>query len=190
MLILDVATRWSSTHQMLGTHIWFTSQALKHLLTRTLVSGRALDFKQAIIDYTAQDRNELRDYRLTDADWAALEIVEHWLISFRCATLAMSATKTPMLSSVHAVYRSLQDSLRNSLTQLPDTCEPRLKAALIAAHKKLSDYYWKIDEESPFYLWSARKWTNYPAALSDMFQSLIRVSCTRGSRAIVRRRKA
>lgn len=152
MLILDVAMRWSSTHQMLGS---FYSCSLCGTWSDKCV-GRALDFKDIIIAYTEQDRNDLRDFRLSDADWAALEIVEHWLVSFRYATQAMSATKTPMLSSVHAVYRGLQEACRESLRKLPDSCNPRLKAALIAAHKKLSDYYWKIDNESPFYLWASR----------------------------------
>lgn len=134
MLILDVVTRWSSTHQMLN---------------------RAVDFRTVIDDYTAHDRNGLLKFRLGEEDWSAVCIVERWLVAFRCATLAMSATKTPMLSTIHAVFRGLQESLRDELKALPDDCNPRLKAALLAAHKKLSDYYWKIDNESPFYLWAS-----------------------------------
>lgn len=117
--------------------------------------ARALLFKNAIDDFTAQDRNNLRAYRLSEDDWAALKIVEDWLYSFRAATTQMSATKRPMLSSVHAIFRGLQSSLRANLAALPDTCNPRLKQAVLDAHRKLSDYYWKFDTESPFYLWSA-----------------------------------
>ncbi|KZV91465.1 hypothetical protein EXIGLDRAFT_615677, partial [Exidia glandulosa HHB12029] len=134
MLILDVVTRWSSSHQMMA---------------------RSLIFQEAIDEYTAHDKNKLRQYRLSSADWDAIAIVERWLRLFRSATLQMSATKRPMLSLVHAIFRTLQQSLRESLSQLPNTCHPRLKAALIAAHRKLSDYYWKFDDESPFYLWAS-----------------------------------
>ncbi|EJD42010.1 hATC-domain-containing protein [Auricularia subglabra TFB-10046 SS5] len=36
-----------------------------------------------------------------------------------------------------------------------DDCNARLKSAIIDAFRKLSDYYWKFNNESPFYLWAA-----------------------------------
>lgn len=134
MLILDARTRWSSTHQMLA---------------------RAVEFREIINDYTSNDKNDLRKYRLTGRDWEAISIVENWLQEFRGATLEMSSTRSPMLSSTHAIFRTLQSHLRQSLSNLPATCSQRLKDALIAAHQKLSDYYWRFDNESPFYLWAA-----------------------------------
>ncbi|KZW00769.1 hypothetical protein EXIGLDRAFT_576667, partial [Exidia glandulosa HHB12029] len=133
MLILDVVTRWCSSHQMIR---------------------RALEFRQAIDTYTQQDVNNLRDYRLSDAEWEAIGLVEKWLLLFRRATLEMSATKRPMLSTVHAIFRSLQQDLRTHLVGLPSDCEPKLREAILAAHRKLSDYYWKFDE-SLFYLWAS-----------------------------------
>lgn len=132
MLILDVKTRWSSTHQMLR---------------------RALDFRQAINDFVAKTR-ELRQYELSDADWVAIELVTKWLKAFRSATIQMSTTKRPMLSSAHAIFRGLQDSLRDDLAKLPDSAPRQLRHALMSAHHKLSDYYFKIDE-SPFYVWAS-----------------------------------
>jgi len=82
MLILDVKTRWSSTHQMLH---------------------RALDFRQAIDDFIAKT-HDLRQYELSDADWAGIELVMQWLKAFRSATTQMSTTKRPMLSSAHAIF--------------------------------------------------------------------------------------
>ena len=79
-----------------------------------------------------------------------------WLKSFRAATTQMSATRTPMLSTMHAVFHGLQDDIRDILRDLPDTASPSLKKGLTDAHLKLSDYYYKIDA-SPFYLWSSRK---------------------------------
>ncbi|EJD42082.1 hypothetical protein AURDEDRAFT_67986, partial [Auricularia subglabra TFB-10046 SS5] len=134
MRILDVITRWSSSHQMLG---------------------RAISFQDAIDDFTAHDRNNLRAYRLSSDDWIAIKTVEQWLRSFRSATTQMSKTKRPMLSSVHAIFRGLQQSLREALAALPADCNVRLKTTILESFRKLSDYYWKFDNESPFYLWAA-----------------------------------
>lgn len=68
----------------------------------------------------------------------------------------MSATKKPMLSTTHAIFRGLQDNLRHILKELPNSVPPELKAGLTDAHRKLSDYYHKFDE-SPYYTWAARE---------------------------------
>jgi hypothetical protein len=68
----------------------------------------------------------------------------------------MSATRTPMLSTTLAIFRGLQEDLRDTLRDLSDTASPSLKKGLVDAHLKLSDYYYKIDA-SPYYLWSSRK---------------------------------
>jgi hypothetical protein len=53
MLILDVKTRWSSTHQMLR------KQALLviHQLLITLSVGRALDYRLVIDDFVAKNKD-------------------------------------------------------------------------------------------------------------------------------------
>ena len=66
----------------------------------------------------------------------------------------MSATKTPMLSTTHAVFRGLQDDLKSILRDLPLSVPLSIKKGLTDAHRKLSDYYYKYDE-SPFYTWAA-----------------------------------
>ncbi|ESK82481.1 ac transposase [Moniliophthora roreri MCA 2997] len=117
-LILDVKTHWSSTHQMLC---------------------HALDYCSAVDSYIAKD-HDLRDsYDLYKADWEAIELVCQWLKAFRCATTQMSSTKCPMLFSIQAMFRSLQQEL---------------KEGLCSAHKKLSNYYTKFDK-SPYYVWVA-----------------------------------
>ena len=68
----------------------------------------------------------------------------------------MSRTKEPTLSTVHAIFRGLQEHIRTIISQLPPTVSPKLREGLIAAHTKLSDYYYKSDE-SPFYTWAASK---------------------------------
>ena len=149
MLILDVKTRWSSTHQMLR------KQALLviHQLLITLSVGRALDYRSVIDDFVAKNK-DLRKFEMHADDWDAIVLVAQWLKSFRSATTQMSTTKRPMLSSTHAIYRGLQESLRESLRDLPNNTPPQLKLGLTRAHRKLSDYYNKIDD-SPYYIWSS-----------------------------------
>ncbi|PBK63979.1 hypothetical protein ARMSODRAFT_839521, partial [Armillaria solidipes] len=132
MLILDVATRWSSTHQMLC---------------------RTLDFRDIIDSYVSRIC-ELQDFELSDADWKAIELVTRWLKTFRSATTQMSTTKISMLSTTHAIFWGLQDHLKKVLRSLPDGISPRLRDGVIAAHEKLSEYYYKYDE-SPLYTWAA-----------------------------------
>ena len=97
---------------------------------------------------------DLRPYELSAADWASIVLVTKWLKSFRSATTQMSTTKSPMLSTTHAIFRGLQEDLRQSLTELPDSSPSYLKNSLVKAHQKLSDYYTKLDD-SPFYIWAS-----------------------------------
>jgi len=95
-----------------------------------------------------------------------------WLQSFREATTQMSTTKQSMLSTTHAVFRGLQDDIKNILKDLPDDVDPTLKNGLVEAHRKLSDYFLKFDK-SDYYHWAARKffclhyqlYLKYPAVL-------------------------
>ena len=96
---------------------------------------------------------ELIQYRLTDDDWTSIEMVTDWLRLFQLATTQMSATKTAMLSSMHAIFRGLQAELKEIL-RTQKGLSPRLVQGLFNAHLKLSEYYYKIDE-SPFYLWAS-----------------------------------
>ncbi|KAJ2928008.1 hypothetical protein H1R20_g9078, partial [Candolleomyces eurysporus] len=132
MLILDVRTRWSSTYQMLC---------------------RAIAFHSAIDNYTAKNR-DLRSFELLDDDWAAAETVCSWLECFQSATRQMSATKTSMLSSTIAVFRGLQQQLKERIRMLPRNFSPEVRTALVNLHKKLSDYYFRFDT-SPYRTWAA-----------------------------------
>ncbi|KAF8440933.1 hypothetical protein L210DRAFT_3400461 [Boletus edulis BED1] len=132
MLILDVKTWRSSTHQMLR---------------------RAMDYHSVIDDFVAKNR-ELRKHELQDEDWKAIALVAHWLKLFQSATTQMSTTKHPMLSWTHAIFRGLQDSLADSLSSLPNNIPTPLRHGLLNAHWKLSDYYGKSDA-SPYYTWAS-----------------------------------
>ncbi len=114
-----------------------------------------MDFRDIIDSYVSRIR-ELRDFELSDADWQAIELVTGWLKTFRSATTQMSTTKISMLSTTHAIFRGLQDHLKQVLRSLPDGISPRLRDGIIAAHEKLGEYYYKYDE-SPLYTWAARE---------------------------------
>jgi hypothetical protein len=118
------------------------------------VLGRALQHREAINTYVYR-HDDLIQYRLTEEDWRAVEMVMRWLKSFHSATTQMSATKTPMLSSTHAIFRGLQAEIRDILRE-EQGLSPRLIQGLSDAHLKLSEYYYKFDE-SPFYLWASCK---------------------------------
>ncbi|KAK0435938.1 uncharacterized protein EV420DRAFT_1281402, partial [Desarmillaria tabescens] len=133
LLILNVQTHWTSTHQML----W-----------------HALDYWGAV-DIFITTHKELQDhYELSDEDWVAILMVTDWLKQFHLVTTKMSTTKTPMFSMMHATFYGLQQHFKEILTGLPDSTAPEIKQGLLDAHQKLSDYYYKFNA-SPFYIWAA-----------------------------------
>lgn len=121
--------------------------------------GRALDYRQSVNSFVHL-HTDLWPQLLSDEEWHTIDLVTTWLKSFRSATAQMSATKTPMLSTTHAIFRGLQEELRDTIRSLPKgTTSPRLIKGLTDAHRKLSDYYHTFDD-SPFYIWSSRKSNN------------------------------
>ena len=117
------------------------------------LAGWALDYQETINSYVTRNK-EVHAFELSNADWESIKMVTSWLKSFRVATTEMSATKTPMLSTTHAIFRGLQDDIKNILRSLPDTVSPNIILGLTDAHRKLSDYYYEFDA-SPFYTWAA-----------------------------------
>jgi len=116
-------------------------------------TGRALDYREVIDTYVAH-YHDLRNYELSEVDWEGIALVAGWLKSFRSATTQMSAMHHTTLSSTHAIFRGLQEQIKDILTGLPPTTSPTLVLGLTDAHRKLSDYYYKFDE-SPLYTWAA-----------------------------------
>lgn len=112
-----------------------------------------MDFAKEIDDFVGRHR-DLRALELDSDDWSAISLVAGWLKAFRSATTDMSKTKEPMLSTVHAIFRGLQDHIRTALAALPNSAPVRLTDGLIEAHKKLSEYYYRSDD-SPYYTWAA-----------------------------------
>lgn len=104
---------------------------------------------------TLRANRDLRDLELSEDEWSSIRLVASWLEKFRDATTQMSATHQPMLSYTHAIFRGLQEHLRESLRDLPAGLDPCIRNGLVAAHQKLSEYYYRFDQ-SPFYIWAAR----------------------------------
>jgi hypothetical protein len=129
------------------------------------MAGRSLDYKDEIDAFVSRYK-DLRQLQLDEEEWEAIALVAGWLKSFRAATVEMSRTKDPMLSTVHAIFRGLQEHIRTILSQLPATVSPKLREGLIAAHTKLSDYYYKSDE-SPFYTWAASMFITFFLSAHD-----------------------
>ena len=118
--------------------------------------GRALDYRDTIDSFVSRNK-DLHTLELSDTDWESLKLMTSWLKSFRLATTEMSATKVPMLSTTHAIFRGLQDDIKNILCNLPNSVSLKIKLGLTDVHCKLSDYYYQFDA-SPFYTWAACMW--------------------------------
>jgi formylmethanofuran:tetrahydromethanopterin formyltransferase len=127
MLILDIRTWWSSTHQMMCKLIDdVTLTSVDH------DTGRALDFLDQIDDFIFQNE-DLSNLALTEAEWESIAQVAGWLKAFQSATTQMSTMKQPMLSTTHAIFRGLQDEVHDTLRSLPDSscCTPEAEQVLL-----------------------------------------------------------
>ncbi|KAG6859467.1 hypothetical protein C0991_000651, partial [Blastosporella zonata] len=87
---------------------------------------------QSIIDAFLDLHKDLCALELSTEEWMAILQVSEWLKLFWIATTEMSQTKT----------------------KLPDNINITIKSGLLAAHQKLSEYYYWFDQ-SPFYTWAA-----------------------------------
>jgi hypothetical protein len=136
--------------------IIFTSLFLADRCGDAIMPGRALDYRNTIDCFVSRNK-DLHALELSNTDWESLKLVTSWLKSFRSATTQMSATKVPMVSTTHAIFRGLQEDIKNILRNLSNSVSPSIKLGLTDAHRKLSDYYYQFDA-SPFYTWAARMW--------------------------------
>ncbi|KAF8237019.1 hypothetical protein L208DRAFT_1520376, partial [Tricholoma matsutake] len=146
VLILDVKTRCSSTHQMMHKFSLFHTE----------------------IDNFVGHHCDLCALELAEDEWVTVAQVADWLKAFWSATMQMLTSKQPMLSMMHAIFRGLQEHIRQIYRNLPTSIAPKIKAGLLDAHWKLSDYYYKYDQ-SPFYIWAALldPCISYEGALAD-----------------------
>lgn len=117
--------------------------------------GRALYYlKEIDVFLSKRENRDLRDIELSNTEWEVIRTVTDWLFVFRKATVSMSTTKQPMLSNAHATLKGLQDKLRDSIKELPRSAAVGLRDALVAAHNKLGEYLFKVDE-SPYTVWAS-----------------------------------
>ncbi|KAF8808967.1 hypothetical protein BYT27DRAFT_7038267, partial [Phlegmacium glaucopus] len=80
--------------------------------------GQALDYCNTIDSFVSRNK-DLHAFKLSEGDWESIMLVTSWLKSFQSTTTEMSATKIPMLSTTHAIFRGLQDDIKNILCNLP-----------------------------------------------------------------------
>jgi hypothetical protein len=119
-LILDVRTRWNSTHAMIE---------------------RALKLREPL-DAVIKAYPDLTNYRLTDREWQLLERVLPLLAAFETATDYLCTDAHPTLNTAVLAY----DFLLKELDDYCNSCEGgeapgTIKAATKAAIKKLKRYY-------------------------------------------------
>ena len=74
-------------------------------------------YRDSVEHYVAANYRQLGGYDLSDNDWASSQ----QLCMFRAATTQMSVTSKPVISTIHAIFRGLQNNLRNTLCSLPST---------------------------------------------------------------------
>ncbi|KAH8930303.1 hypothetical protein BT69DRAFT_1311007 [Atractiella rhizophila] len=132
MLILDVRTRWGSTHDMLDL---------------------GLRYKDVIETYS--NRHELPSMlHLSEKEWNSVEQVCKWLAIFRQATYDMSMNKASCLSQTLGVYHSLLGFLKEEISRLTNTVvDKEYRQALLDCYYKLSDYHYRSDL-SPYYIYA------------------------------------
>ena len=126
-----------------------------HASSLTLnIIARALKFRKDIDGFIGFNK-ELRYLELDNSEWESISQVADWLKLFHAVTTQMSTTKGfSMLSTTHMIFRGLQDHIVNIFRLLPDSTPWGIKARLLDAHRKLSDYYYKFNH-SLLYTWSA-----------------------------------
>jgi hypothetical protein len=128
----------------------------KLMLSNMFHIGRALQYEAEINTFvTLRANKDLRDLELSEDEWSSIRLVASWLEMFCDATTQMSATHQPMLSHMHAIFCGFQEHLRASLQKLPSGIDLCIWDGLVAAHQKLSKYYYWFDQ-SLFYIWAAR----------------------------------
>ncbi len=114
--------------------------------------GHALDFQNEIDHFIGLNR-DLQSLELDKDEWAAIASVAEWLMAFHSVTTQMSTSRVSMLSTMHAIFRGLQEHVRKIYRDLPTGTAPKIMDGLLDAHKKLNDYYYKHGQSS-FYTWA------------------------------------
>jgi hypothetical protein len=124
-------------------------------------------YEDAIKGWLAMQNDSSAIPLLTEHEWDAIRLFAAWLAKFRAATTKMSPSKQMTLSAVHAVFQDLQNKLKMHLSTLSPFTPPELVAGLTAAHRKLSDYYYKFDQ-LPYYIWACCVYFSFKMFISRL----------------------
>ena len=123
-ILLDVATRWNSTHRMLE---------------------RVLYLRKAIDRYVLDHQDQLNT--VTEKQWELLELLCAFLFPFKHCTEALESTLKPGIDRVYWAYNRMFDEIED-LTATLRRREARrqgwskeLLAALVLMREKLEKYY-------------------------------------------------
>jgi hypothetical protein len=85
-----------------------------------LIPSLALDFTAEIDNFIGHNHDP-QALELDPDDWAAISQVSGWLKAFQSAMTEMSKMKKLMLSTVHAIFKGLQDHMSSILQELPNS---------------------------------------------------------------------
>jgi hAT family C-terminal dimerisation region/Domain of unknown function (DUF4413) len=132
-LILDVPTRWNSTHAMIE---------------------RACELREPLSELIRAQHDLLE---LSDKEWELLEITAQLLVAFDIATHRLSADSYPTLNQAVPIYNYLFNKLEDLhglcgdesdcqedaaiFAQCNPACKRIFRNAIQAAHDKIHDYY-------------------------------------------------
>jgi hAT family protein len=132
-ILIDVVTRWNSTHRMLE---------------------RVLYLRKAIDRYVLDHQPELTP--ITEKQWEMLELLCGFLWPFKHCTEALESTKKPEVDRVYWVYNRMFneiDDFKSTLERREGRNQPWSKAlltALIGMEFKLKKYYEKTGTPSVY----------------------------------------
>jgi hypothetical protein len=122
-LVVDVRTRWNSTHDMIT---------------------RALELRKPLDAMTVVDSHLLK-YSLKDGEWRLLRDIRKFFRIFKRASLHLCAVSHPTLATAVPVYNFMIDSLEDYRDA--DGCDTTVKAAANAAINRLKKSYSKTGAE-------------------------------------------
>ena len=122
-LVVDVRTRWNSTHDMIK---------------------RALELRGPLDKFAAVESDLVR-YKMKPEEWRLLESVCGFLRAFKLATKRMCSASHPTLATAVPAYNFLLDKLEDYRDANPGL--ETIEAATNAAINKLKVYYCKAGAE-------------------------------------------